>query len=128
MEYIPYLGNKNSSKYQAYKDKRNEVKRAVLKAKQKAWEEFEKLMERNSNKNKKMSYRVIKTFRNKPEHRLKITTDKAKNGKVLAEEEKIVSRWKEYFEKLLNTEQKEAPRTNKDIKPVLAKENINKEK
>lgn len=60
-----------------------------------------------------MFYRMLKGFKNEKE--FKLQTIKAKDKKVLVEEEEIVNRWKEYFEELLNKEDTEGTEDEGDI-------------
>ena len=79
---------------------RNEVKRAVRRAKKEAdlrW--GEKLVEDFSS-NKRMFWREVKRTRKGAEVKEECVKDR--NGRVLSESDEVCERWKEYFDGLLN--------------------------
>lgn len=97
-----YLRKKTQQSYEEYKAQRIEVKNKVIEAKRKKWEEFGDKMETNSKDNQKLFFRVIKSMRG--EKRVNSRAIKNEEGDILTEEVEIMNRWKEYFQKLLNTQ------------------------
>jgi hypothetical protein len=78
------------------------VKNLVIEAKKKSWEDFGRKMEKNKNENQKLFYRVLKNLKTAKQEQPIINSIKTKEGEVLTEEHKIMERWKEHFEELLN--------------------------
>ena len=104
-----YINDNTAQKYEIYKRERKKVKGLVLEAKQKTWEQFGEKLEKNAKSNQKLFYRVLKTLRKgKREQNSKV---KDKGGKILTDEKEIMSRWKEYFQGLLNIEKDEDDKT-----------------
>ena len=98
--YKRWLQNKCNETYERYKVVRNEVKRAVRRAKKEADVRWgEKLVEDFSS-NKKMFWREVKRTRKGPEVKEECVKDR--NGQVLSESEEVCERWREYFDGLLN--------------------------
>ena len=98
-----YLSNKNSETYHVYKEQRVRVRELVKEAKQRSWAEFGEKMEQDSHGNQKLFYKVLKTLRKGKCDRSKFV--KSKSGEMLCEDEDIMTRWREYFEDVLNNEQ-----------------------
>lgn len=96
-----YLSNKNERNYESYKEQRIKVKNIVLESKQKTWKEFGDMLEKDSKSNQKLFYRVLKNFRNKK--KVNFLTIKNKDGEIITNETKVMERWKEYFQQLLET-------------------------
>ena len=98
--YRIWLQNRGRDTYDRYKMARNEVKRAVRRAKREADVRWgEKLVEDFST-NKRMFWREVKRTRKGVEVREECVKDE--NGRVLSEVNEVCERWKEYFDGLLN--------------------------
>ena len=98
--YKMWLQSKCSVLYERYKSVRNEVKRAVRRAKKDADVRWgEKLVE-NFQGNKRMFWKEVKRTRKGVE--VKEERVKDVNGNVLSESGEVCERWREYFESLLN--------------------------
>ena len=98
--YKMWLQSKCRDSYERYKCVRNEVKRAVRRAKKEADVRWgEKLVEDFSS-NKRMFWREVKRTRKGAEVKEECVKDV--NGKVLSESSEVCKRWKEYFDGLLN--------------------------
>ena len=98
--YKRWLQNRCRVTYERYKLLRNEVKRAVRRAKKEAdcrW--GEKLVEDFST-NKRMFWREVKRTRKGVEVREESVKDG--DGKVLTDGDEVCERWREYFDRLLN--------------------------
>ena len=54
---------KDNNYYQRYKEQRKRVEDMVIQAKQKSWEKFGATLEKNSEGNQKLLYRVLKNLR-----------------------------------------------------------------
>jgi hypothetical protein len=94
-----YISNQTESNYEAYKEARIKTKRLVVEAKQEAWKVFGEKLEKDCNGNQKLFYRVLKNLRkNNKEELLTIKNEK---GEIIMDEAEIMTRWKEYFIKLL---------------------------
>ena len=73
---------------------------AVKKSKEKSWEEFGRRLDSNYFSANKVFWQTIRRLRGK---RSSITYSiKDSDGNILADENEILSRWREYFEDLLN--------------------------
>lgn len=98
--YKRWLQNRCRAVYESYKVLRNEVKRAVRRAKKEAdcrW--GEKLVEDFST-NKRMFWREVKRTRKGVDVREEKVKDE--NGHVLTDGVEVCERWREYFDGLLN--------------------------
>ena len=91
-----WLQDRSSSDLQSrYTEARKAATSAVKKSKEKSWEEFGRRLDAN-----KVFWQTIRRLRGK---RSSITYSiKDSDGNILTDENKILSRWKEYFEDLLN--------------------------
>jgi hypothetical protein len=92
------------------------VKNLVIEAKKKSWEDFGRKMEKNKNENQKLFYRVLKNLKTEKQEQPIINSIKTKEGEVLTEEHKIMERWKEHFEELLNPTKTNRESTGKTVK------------
>lgn len=101
-QWLKYLSSKIEVNYQLYKEQRKTVKKLVKEAKEKSWEDFGTKLEKDSQGNQKLFYKVLKNLRSNKNPRT--ITIKNADGELLREEREIMGRWKEYFENLLNTE------------------------
>lgn len=91
--------------FEEYRKWRDVVKTAVQAAKKEMWKNFGEKMEENHRENQKLFYKVLKSMRKQKECPLKFIYDKEKN--LLTEPKKIMERWKEYFQELLETKEHE---------------------
>ena len=88
----------------AWKSAKKEAKKTVAVAKAKGMDElYEKL---ETPDGQKIIYKMAKSRNRATKDLTNIKQIKDRNGRVLSKEECIRSRWKEYFEKLLNENQK----------------------
>ena len=95
-----WLQNKCPETYERYKIVRNEVKRAVRRAKMEADVRWgEKLVE-DFHSNKRMFWKEVKRTRKGVEVKEECVKDV--NGRVLSESGEVCERWREYFDGLLN--------------------------
>ena len=98
--YEALLQDKCNENYERYKVVRNEVKRAVRRAKKQADDRWgEKLVEDFSS-NKRMFWREVKRARKGTEVKEECVKDES--GRVLSNGTEVCDRWKEYFDGLLN--------------------------
>uniref|UniRef100_A0A146KQ35 RNA-directed DNA polymerase from mobile element jockey n=1 Tax=Lygus hesperus TaxID=30085 RepID=A0A146KQ35_LYGHE len=96
-----YLSTKSTADYNSYKAQRTKVKKAVLEAKKKSWEEFGHYLEDSAENNQKLFYKALKNMRREGKDcPLKFIKDK--QGKVLHKTNEIMKRWREYFSELLS--------------------------
>lgn len=95
-----YLNNKTNENHEKYKQQRRNVKEIIREAKQVTWRQFGEKIETDSKSNQKLFYKTIKSLRKG--RTKKIDTIRNKDGLILTEGQQIMSRWKEYFEELLN--------------------------
>ena len=94
---------------QEYKEMRRATKRAVAKAKAKAYDElYSKL---GSHEGEKELYRLARQRDRAGKDVLQAKLIKDKDGNVLTSEERVLRRWKEYFEKLMNEENEREQRS-----------------
>lgn len=99
-----YLKEKTIENYLQYKQQRVKAKELIKAAKQQSWEEFGEKMEKDSQTNQKLFYKILKTIRTNKKYNNKYI--KSKEGQILEEDKEIMARWKEYFEDMLNTTKK----------------------
>lgn len=105
---------KSNSKREEYREANKRTKIAVAKAKDKAYKEwYDKL---GTKEGENMIYRVTKQRHQKKKDITEILVIKDLEGKVLTEEAKIKERWREYFNKLLNTENERED--TEEVEPV----------
>ncbi|KAG2465922.1 CFDP2 protein, partial [Polypterus senegalus] len=87
---------------QGYKEIRHKVKRKVVKAKEKAYDElYERL---DTKEGEKDLYQLARQRDRAGKDVQQVRVIKDKDGNVLTSEESVLSRWKEYFERLMNEE------------------------
>ncbi|XP_051784793.1 uncharacterized protein LOC127528352 [Erpetoichthys calabaricus] len=87
---------------QEYKKIRRKVKREVAKAKEKAFDElYERLDTKEGEKN---LYQLARQKDRAVKDVQQVRVIKDKDGNILTNEESVLSRWKEYFERLMNEE------------------------
>ena len=98
-----WLQRKDEASYEAYKEKRRLVKRAVRNAKVRADERWGNKLTENFQGNKKMFWKEVKRVRKGKDG--KEERVKAEDGTVLVEKQAVEERWAEYFEGLLNEEE-----------------------
>ena len=96
-----WLQNKSSSDLQSrYTEARKAATLAVKKSNAKSWEEFGRQLDSNYFSTNKVFWQTIRRLRGK---RSSITYSiKDSDGNILADENEILSRWREYSEDLLN--------------------------
>ena len=83
-----------------YTEARKAATSAVKKSKEKSWEEFGRRLDSNYFSANKVFWQTIRRLRGK---RSSITYSiKDSDGNILTDENEILSRWREYFEDLLN--------------------------
>ena len=95
------LRNRSSSDLQyRYTEAQKAATSAAKKSKEKSWEEFGRRLDSNYFSANKVFWQTIRRLRGK---RSSITYSiKHSAGKILTDEKEIPSRWREYFEDLLN--------------------------
>ena len=113
--------HKKEEDYEEYKEKRNEIKTEVKKAKQESWARFGKKMTGNYRENQKLFYGTLKQMRKKKEYNMMNIKDK--EGNIITEEDRIMERWKQYFEELTEaqidrTEEREEREAITDIQEI----------
>ena len=91
---------------QEYKLCKGKVKQVIKESKEKVDDEFGRKLSEKFNENKKLYWKEVKKERGG----CKSGSDKVKDkeGNVLSEREAVKGRWKEYFEGLMNVENKKA--------------------
>ncbi|KAI5089396.1 hypothetical protein C0J45_20804 [Silurus meridionalis] len=87
---------------QEYKERRQQVKRDVAKAKEKAYEELYKRLD--TKEGEKDLYRLARQRDRAGKDVLQVRAVKDGEGNVLTSEESVLRRWREYFEQLMNEE------------------------
>lgn len=108
-----YLNQKSQESYDEYKQQRIKVKEMVLQAKQQAWEEFGTKLEADSQANQKLFYKVLKNLRKSKNYTLRQV--RAKDNRILTEENEIMERWREYFRELLNPDERDHTTNEEEI-------------
>ena len=83
-----------------YTEARKAATSAVQKSKEKSWEEFGRRLDSNYFSANKVSWQTIRRLRGKRSSVTYSITDSASN--ILTDENEILSRWRGYFEDLLN--------------------------
>jgi hypothetical protein len=96
---MEYLSAGTSEIFEEYRRQRDTVKKAVQEAKKEMWKNFRKTMEENYKENRKPFYKRLKSMRKEKECPLKYIYYQDK--KLLTERKKIMARWKNYFQELL---------------------------
>ena len=92
-----WLQERSSSDLQSrYTEARKAATSAVKKFKEKSWEEFGHRLDSNYFSANKVFWQTIRRLRGKR------SSIKDSDGNILTDENKILSRWREYFEDLLN--------------------------
>ena len=95
-----YLGKTTADSYEEYKCERVKTKKLIMKAKEKAWEEFGRKIEVDAKGNQKILYKVLKNVRNSnKEECLRIKDEK---DQIITADEEVMERWRRYFEGLLS--------------------------
>ena len=96
-----WLQDRSSSNLQSrYTEARKAATSAVKKSKEKSWEELGRRLDSNYFSANKVFWQTIRRLRGK---RSSITYSiKDSDGNILTDENEILSRWREYFEDLLN--------------------------
>ena len=92
-----------------YKEICKETKRRVTNAKNEAYKEL--YQELDTKEGEKEVYRIVKQRDRASKDIQHIRIIKDKDGKCLSKEEDILKRWKEYFEHLMNEENRQEERT-----------------
>ena len=95
-----YLRNRNQQNYDSYKLQRVRVRELIKTAKQRSWEEFGKKMEEDRHGNQKLFYKVLKNIRKGRQGKQRCI--KSEQGEILENDTDIMTRWREYFEEMLN--------------------------
>ncbi|KAL3987397.1 N-acetylgalactosamine 4-sulfate 6-O-sulfotransferase [Sarotherodon galilaeus] len=99
--YRAWLACRTPEAADRYRQAKRNVARAVPEAKTRVWEEFREAMEKGFRTASKIFWQTIRRLgRGK---RCSTCTVYSVGGVLLTSTEKIVRRWKEYFEDLLNT-------------------------
>ncbi|KAK3507199.1 hypothetical protein QTP70_010213 [Hemibagrus guttatus] len=93
---------------QEYKESQRRVKREVSKAKQKAYDELYTRLD--TREGQKDLYRLIRQRDRDGKDVQQVRVIKDRDGRVLTSEESVQRRWKEYFEELMNEENKRGKR------------------
>lgn len=99
-----YLQQRDEESYEKYKIARKTAKEKIKIAKAKEWEEFGTKMEKDSRTNQKLFYRVLKNMKNKGK-KLGLRQIMDKEGKMITEDNKIMDRWKQYYQDILEGEE-----------------------
>ena len=95
------LQNRSSSDLQSrYSEARKAATSAVKRSKEKSWEEFGRQLDSNFSSANKVFWQTIRRLRGKRSNATASIKDSA--GSILKDENEILSRWREYFEDLLN--------------------------
>ncbi|KAK3541095.1 hypothetical protein QTP86_013354 [Hemibagrus guttatus] len=103
--------DRTEEKRQEYKELQRRVKREVSKAKQKASDElYTKLDTREGEKD---LYRLARQRDRDGKDVQQVRVIKDRDGRVLTSEESVQRRWKEYFEELMNEENKREKRVER---------------
>uniref|UniRef100_A0A1W7R9N5 Endonuclease-reverse transcriptase HmRTE-e01 n=1 Tax=Hadrurus spadix TaxID=141984 RepID=A0A1W7R9N5_9SCOR len=93
--------NREEESRRKYEDAKRKCKRVVNEEKKKCLEELAGILEEDVSRGKRILYGMVKEKKRGSEGEPSMI--KNETGNVLVEETDIRSRWKEYFEKLLNT-------------------------
>ena len=96
-----HLQDRSSSDLQSrFAEARKAATSAVKKSKEKSWEEFGRRLDFNYFSANKVFWQTIRRLRGKRSSVTYSIKDSA--GNILTDENEILSRWREYFEDLLN--------------------------
>ncbi|XP_051783710.1 uncharacterized protein LOC127527824 [Erpetoichthys calabaricus] len=108
MEKKKWDSQRDAESRQEYKEIRHKVKTEVAKAKEKAYDElYERL---DTKEGEKDLYRLARQRDQAGKDVQQVRVIKDKDGNVLKSEESVLSRWKEYFERLMNEENERVKR------------------
>ncbi|KAG2459279.1 PKHN1 protein, partial [Polypterus senegalus] len=103
-------GQRDAESRQEYKEIRRKVKREVVKAKKKVYDEFyERLDTKDGEKD---LYRLARQRDRAGKNVQQVRVIKDKDGNILTSEEGVLSRWEEYFDRLMNEENERERRLN----------------
>ncbi|KAJ8949059.1 hypothetical protein NQ318_016961 [Aromia moschata] len=100
---LKMLSNDTEETKQNYLKERRECKKLLRNKKRKHREQFIRELEENF-KNKEVRTLYMGLRKEKQGHKQEPMFLKGENGELITDEDKIIKRWKEYFEKLLNRE------------------------
>ena len=89
---------KTTGAKEEYTEAKNEAKRVVRKAQNKEWSELGKALQEDFNRSQKRFWITVKGQNKGSTDGKKVCEE---NGDAIGEEERVVERWKEYFEGLL---------------------------
>ncbi|XP_051779618.1 uncharacterized protein LOC127526820 [Erpetoichthys calabaricus] len=107
--------HRDAESRQEYKEIRRKVKRGVAKAKEKVYDElYERL---DTKEGERDLYRLARQRDQAGKDVQQVRVIKDKDGNILASEDSVLSRWKEYFERLMN-EENERERRLDDVEIV----------
>ena len=118
------IRDENSKKI--YKEKKSKVKKAVVMAKRRAYENLYARLE--TKEGEKEFYRLARQRDRAGKHVQHVKIMKDENGNVAISLEAVLKRWKEYFEKPMNKENdresrtEEAEMVNKEVNCVSREE------
>ena len=98
--YKKWLATRSESNRQDYKDKRNAVSKSIKESKKKSWVDFGSFLENAGMEGRKLFWGVVKKLRSGK--KLNMTNVKDTKGHLVTGKDKVMGRWKEYFEELLN--------------------------
>ena len=100
--YEQWLQRRNRRMWELYREKRQECKRVVRRAKRDAQRRWGKKLQETFGKDKRMFWKEVGKTR-VGEKRIEEKV-KDKNGDLIVESEKVRERWKEHFDELLNVD------------------------
>ena len=118
--------NKNENTKKIYKEKKSKAKKAVAMAKGRAYDYFYARLE--TKESEKELYRLARQRDRAGKYVQYVRVIKNGNGNVMVNSEAVLTRWKEYFEQLMNEENNRDPRTeeaevvNKEVNCVSREE------
>ena len=110
----------------AYITAMKQAKKELAKAKNKAYEELYEKLETKEGENE--LFKIAKQRNNQSKDVQQVRVIKSKTGEMLMEEEKVKQRWKEYFDNLLDQENRRERRemrteeTKKDVEDISGEE------
>ncbi|KAI8511727.1 hypothetical protein Bbelb_108270 [Branchiostoma belcheri] len=89
----------------AYVQQRNRANRTKKKAQKEMWENIGKDLEIDAQGTKKLLYSMSKAYKSRNDDKPRNSTLKDETGELITGQNKIIDRWIEYFQKLLNVEE-----------------------
>ena len=108
----------------SYREKRKAISKIVRESKKNSWEQFGEFIEKTGQDDGKLFWGTIKNLRGQGKKE-SMSTIKNTDGEIIVDQGKIIDRWKDYFDDLLNVQELTGGLTNfsKDFRKEAFNEN-----